>query len=296
MKTIDALTPGGSTPGESGIRLAYNVARNHFIKGGSNRVILATDGDFNVGLRTEDELNEMIAQQRESGIYLTCLGVGMGNYKDSKIQTLARRGNGNFAYIDNFREGEKVLMKEFTGTLYAVADDVYMDVEFNPQYVKDYRLIGYDNKVGAITDSLSRIEGGEIGSGQSLLTLFEISPEPSSRELPGTGIGGKFAEVRIDYKHSNDSTNCHFQQSGKWEVIPFEKIDRYYKFSASVALFGSLLRYSPYIRNISWNELIAWATESADQGDILQKEFLSIIQQAKTLYSKLKKRKKEREG
>ncbi len=174
LKTIDELTPGGSTPGESGIRIAYSVARNHFIKGGNNRVILATDGDFNVGLKSEKELDELISQQRESGIYLTCLGVGMGNYKDSKIQTLAKKGNGNFAYLDNFKEAEKVLMKEFTQTLYAVADDVYMDVEFNPEYVKEYRLIGYDNKVGALTDSLSVIEGGEIGSGQSVISVFEI--------------------------------------------------------------------------------------------------------------------------
>jgi Ca-activated chloride channel homolog len=136
LKAIDELEPGGSTPGESGIRMAYNVARNHFIEGGNNRVILATDGDFNVGLKTEAELDELISRQRESGVYLTCLGVGMGNYKDSKIQTLAKKGNGNFAYLDNFREAEKVLLKEFTQTLYAVADNVYMNVLFNPEYVK----------------------------------------------------------------------------------------------------------------------------------------------------------------
>src|SRR5205085_3146118 len=113
LKTIDSLQPGGSTPGESGIKLAYSVARNRFIKGGNNRIILATDGDFNVGLKTEDELEEMIIQKRESGIYLTCLGIGMGNYKDSKIQTLAQKGNGNFAYIDSYAEAEKILLREF---------------------------------------------------------------------------------------------------------------------------------------------------------------------------------------
>ena len=177
IKAIDNLVAGGSTPGESGIKMAYSLAKNHFIKGGNNRVILATDGDFNVGLKTEDELNDLISQQRQSGIYLTCLGVGMGNYKDSKIQTLAQKGNGNFAYIDNFSEAEKVLMKEFTQTLYAVADDVYMNVEFNPDYVKEYRLIGFDNKVGALNDTLAMVEGGEIGSGYSMMGLFEIVPE-----------------------------------------------------------------------------------------------------------------------
>ncbi|HRF23412.1 MAG TPA: DUF3520 domain-containing protein, partial [Chitinophagaceae bacterium] len=165
FKAIDELEPGGATPGESGIKLAYSVARNHFIKGGNNRVILATDGDFNVGLKTENELDSLITAQKESGIYLTCLGVGMGNYKDSKIQTLAQNGNGNFSYLDSYNEAEKVLLKEFTQTLYSVADGVYMNVEFNPEYVKEYRLIGFDNKVGALRDTLSMVEGGEIGSG-----------------------------------------------------------------------------------------------------------------------------------
>ncbi len=150
---------------------------SHFLKNGNNRVILATDGDFNVGLHKEEELEEMISRQRQSGIYLTCLGVGMGNYKDSKIQSLARKGNGNFAISIIYREAEKVLMKEFSQTLYAVADDVYMNVEFNPDYVKEYRLIGFDNKVGALKDSLSVIEGGEVGSGQSMMAVFEIVPD-----------------------------------------------------------------------------------------------------------------------
>jgi len=291
LKTIDELVAGGSTPGESGIRLAYNVARNHFIKGGTNRVILATDGDFNVGLKSDNELDELISQQRESGIYLTCLGVGMGNYKDSKIQTLARKGNGNFAYLDNFKEAEKVLMKEFTGTLYAVADDVYMDVEFNPQYVKDYRLIGYDNKVGALADSLSVIEGGEIGSGQSLLSVFEITPEQSNNEVVANLTGGRFADIKLDYKHSNDSTNCHYTYTSRRDLIPFDKLDRSYRFSASVIMFGSLLRFSPTVKNLNWNDMVAWAVSTADEKDIVQREFIEIVQQAKTLYSKTKKKK-----
>jgi Ca-activated chloride channel homolog len=293
LKTIDALVAGGSTPGESGIRLAYSVARNHYIKGGTNRVILATDGDFNVGLKSESELEELISLQRESGIYLTCLGVGMGNYKDSKIQTLARKGNGNFAYIDNFKEAEKVLMKEFTGTLYAVADDVYMDVEFNPQYVKEYRLIGYDNKVGALTDSLSVIEGGEVGSGQSLLSVFEITPAQTNKEAIPFMAGGRFADIKLDYKHSNDSTNCHYIYPSRWDVIPYEQLDKTYRFSASVIMFGSMLRSSSYVKHLSWNDMVTSATATADESDINQKEFIDIVQQAKVLYSKTKKKKKE---
>lgn len=291
LKTIDELTPGGSTPGESGIRLAYNVARNHFIKNGNNRVILATDGDFNVGLKSETELDELISLHKESGVYLTCLGVGMGNYKDSKIQTLAKRGNGNFAYLDNFKEAEKVLMQEFTQTLYAVADDVYMNVEFNPQYVKDYRLIGYDNKVGALTDSLSIIEGGEIGSGQSLISIFEVVPKEPGQEAGSNAAGARFAEIRLQYKLPDDTTNHLFRQVSHLDFVPFDRVEKSYTFSAAVAMFGSMLRYSPFIKNITWNDIASLAAASSDNKDILQQEFVNIIQLAKTMYTKTKKKK-----
>lgn len=293
LKTIDELTPGGSTPGESGIKLAYYVARKHFIKGGNNRVILATDGDFNVGLKTEEELDELISRQRESGIYLTCLGVGMGNYKDSKIQTLAKRGNGNFAYLDNFREAEKVLMKEFTQTLYSVADDVYMDVEFNPEYVKEYRLIGYDNKVGALSDSAAVIEGGEIGSGQSLISVFEIVPQDGA--AMSASAENKFAEVKVQYRKTNKDDPGKFSYASKPEITPFNKLANCYRFTATVAMFGSMLRSSQYIKNMTWNDMATWATTTIDQSDILQKEFANIVQLAKTLYTAKKKKKNNKD-
>lgn len=288
LKTIDELIAGGNTPGESGIRLAYNVARNHFINGGNNRVILATDGDFNVGVKSETELDELITQQRESGIYLTCLGVGMGNYKDSKIQTLAKKGNGNFAYLDNFKEAEKVLMKEFTQTLYSVADDVYMDVQFDPAYVKEYRLIGYDNKVGALTDSLSIIEGGEIGSGQSLISVFEIV---LNKEVTNATSGNDFAEIRVQYKNPHESVNRQFKHISKLNLIAFDNAEPSYRFSAAVIMFGSMLRYSPFTKNLTWNDIVLRATASADSKDLLQQEFVTLVQQAKALYSKTKKKK-----
>lgn len=291
LRAIDELTPGGSTPGESGIKIAYTVARYHFIKGGNNRVILATDGDFNVGLKTEDELNELISQHRESGVYLTCLGVGMGNYKDSKIQTLARKGNGNFAYLDNFSEAEKVLMKEFTQTLYAVADDVYMNVEFNPDLVKEYRLIGFDNKVGAINDSLATIEGGEIGSGYSMMGIFEIEPaSPNHSPSPE-----RFATIRLRYKYPNDTTSRRFSYNSSYNYKGFDSLQKFYRFSASVAMFGSLLRNSSFTRTIDWNTLLLQATASADMNDLLQKEFVMLVAQAKELYAKGKKKKKKKE-
>jgi len=285
---IDELTPGGSTPGESGINLAYTIAKKHFIKGGNNRVILATDGDFNVGLKTDEELDELISRNRESGIYLTCLGVGMGNYKDSKIQTLARKGNGNFSYLDNYIEAQKVLMKEFSQTLYAVADDAYMNVEFNPNYVKSYRLLGFDNKMGALKDSLATMEGGEIGSGFSMMGIFEIE----RTELLDTIIVEKFAQIKLHYKLPNDTTSRSFSYKSLVNYEEYSEIPKSYRFATSIATFGSLLRFSPFTRAISWNNVLVMAQESADNSDKLQAEFVALVEQAKTLYSKGKKKKK----
>jgi Ca-activated chloride channel family protein len=293
LQAIDELEPGGSTPGESGIRLAYSVARNHFIPKGNNRVILATDGDFNVGMRTEEDLDELISQHRESGIYLTCLGVGMGNYKDSKIQTLAKKGNGNFAYLDNYREAEKVLLKEFTQTLYAVADDVYMNVRFNPDYVSEYRLIGFDNRVGALKDSLSVIEGGEIGSGHSMVAVFEVIPTQYNHSLIENHTTGSsdFADIRIQYQLPNDTVHRVANTACKFQFIPFAELDKCYQFSAAVILFGSILKESPFTKNVGWNEVMNLATQSSSSTDQLQMEFTNLVQQARTLYSRNKKRK-----
>ncbi len=292
LKAIDELTPGGTTPGESGVKLAYSVAKNHFIKGGNNRVILATDGDFNVGMKTETELDELISQHRESGIYLTCLGVGMGNYKDSKIQTLAKKGNGNFAYLDNFKEAEKVLLKEFTQTLYTVADDVYMNVEFNAEYVKEYRLIGFDNKVGALRDTMSVIEGGEIGSGHSMLALFEITPTNACTDAIADEIKTeKFADIKLQYRYPNNVNLFNLNHECKLNFIPSKELDKNFHFSAAVAMFGSVLRSSSFTKNVGWNEIIALAESSSTADDLLQKEFIALVQQAKLLYSKVKKKK-----
>ena len=292
LKAIDEMEPGGNTPGESGIKLAYSVARNHFIKNGNNRVILATDGDFNVGLRTEDELDSLISKHQKSGIYLTCLGVGMGNYKDSKIQTLSKKGNGNFAYLDNFKEAEKVLMEEFTKTLYAVADNVYMNVDFNPEYVKEYRLIGFDNKVGALRDSLSVIEGGEIGSGHSMLALFEIVPtEINKGAIKDHYENGKLANIRLEYQLPGQSENLNDDFACKFNYQPFNKLSKACQFSAAVAMFGSVLRNSPFTRNVDWDQILTLAQNSSGSENSLQTEFIQLVQEAKNLYEKVKKRK-----
>ncbi|RYF85629.1 MAG: DUF3520 domain-containing protein, partial [Chitinophagaceae bacterium] len=222
ITAIDEITPGGSTPGASGVLLAYGLAKRHFIVGGNNRVILATDGDFNVGLKTEGELDELISRNKESGIYLTCLGVGMGNYKDSKIQTLARKGDGNFSYLDNFNEAQKVLMKEFTQTLYSVADDAYLNIEFNPKYVKEYRLLGFDNKVGALYDTTALVEGGEIGSGYSMTGIFEISPEVADSNATAQNL----ASIKLNYKNPGDTVKHVFAYESMYNFKEFNEIDK----------------------------------------------------------------------
>ena len=290
LTAIDELIPGGSTPGESGINLAYRVAKSHFIIGGNNRVILATDGDFNVGVRSEEELDKLISRNSESGIYLTCLGVGMGNYKDSKIQTLARKGNGNFSYFDNFNEAEKVLMKEFTQTLYTVADDAYMNVEFSPKYVRGYRLLGFDNKVGALNDTLAVMEGGEIGSGYAMIGIFEIEPEKTDSNAI---VDENFAQIKLHYRKPGNTGSHVYTYPSPLNFKDFSKIDKSYRFSAAVALFGSMLRVSSFTKDVNWNDVLLLASASANPNDLLQKEFVSLVEHAKVLYSKGKKKRGE---
>jgi Ca-activated chloride channel family protein len=283
---IDSLQPGGSTPGESGIKLAYSLAKAHYIKGGNNRVILATDGDFNVGLRKEEELEEMIMKQRNEGIYLTCLGVGMGNYKDSKIQLLAQRGNGNFAYLDNYAEVEKVLLKEFMQTLYTVADDAFMTVKFNPQYVKEYRLIGFENKAGAIKDTSAYLEGGEVGSAYSMQVVFEIVPvKPLQKQLIDP------VQFTLRYKTTSSPAQCQMTEQPQLSFTPFNQLSKSQQFACTVVWFGSLLRMSKYVKSNTWNDLISLSKSSADLSNFSQMEFASLVEQAKKLYGK--KRKKE---
>lgn len=296
IKTIDSLQPGGATPGESGIKLAYSVAKRHFIKNGNNRIILATDGDFNVGMKTDQELDDLITVQRQNGIYLTCLGIGMGNYKDSKIQTLAKKGHGNFAYIDSYAEAEKVLLTEYMQTLYTVADDAYLDVQFDPEYVKEYRVIGFDNKVGAIKDVQSTIEGGDIGSGYSSLIAFEITPTDKTRWMGENKYPFQPVTFDLRYRVPLDTTHTlHLNESPEIYYASFSDVPKYYQFASSVIMFGSLLRKSRFVKDISWNEIANIANASAAPDNYSQKEFLTLIQSAKTIYGK-KSRKGKKTG
>ena len=290
LESIAQLEAGGATPGESGIRAAYRLAKSTFIKGGTNRVILATDGDFNVGEQSEAELNSLINSYRSSDIYLTCLGVGMGNYKDSKLEVLANRGKGNFAYLDNEKEAEKVLMEEFAQTVYAVAKEAYIEIRFDPEIVKSYRLIGFDNKLIALQDSTNEIQGGEIGSGHSLMSLIEIDPEELETEV--SVRPASFAKLWMHYQLPEENTNRVEEFDLPNVFKPFNDLPNYYRFSASVALFGGLLRKSVYTQKTSWDELALIAKASYDPNDVSQTEYLELIDKAKKLYHKEKKKKK----
>ena len=289
IKAIEELTPGGSTPGEAAIKTAYALAKSTFNKAGNNRIILATDGDFNVGQANEKELEEMIAKERQSGIYLTCLGVGMGNYKDSKIEALARNGNGNFAYIDDIREAEKVLVTEFTQTLYTVANDVYINVQFNPDLVNEYRLIGYDNKKGISDDIPTELEGGEIGSGNGITAIFELVPAPDNE---ATNLSDKgVATVTLNYRKPEEVLPEKFTYICPQNFKPIKDICGELRFASAVTMFGLILRQSKYLSHADISNVTIIAGEALNPQDYLQNEFLGLVEKAKKLYSKKEKRK-----
>jgi Ca-activated chloride channel family protein len=290
LKAIEELTPGGSTPGEAAIKTAYSIAKSTFNKNGNNRIILATDGDFNVGQVDEKELEEMITKERQSGIYLTCLGVGMGNYKDSKIEALARNGNGNFAYIDDIKEAEKVLVTEFTQTLYTVANDVFLNVEFNPDQVKEYRLIGYDNKKGVAADTSISLEGGEIGSGNSITAVFEIEPqsyEQDDEQLLKNGV----ATLTLNYRLPDEILPKKSVHVCPHNFKELKEVCSDLQFASAVTLFGLILRQSKYIARAEMSDVERIAREAVNRDNYLQGEFLTLVEKAQKLYPKKKKKK-----
>lgn len=292
LEAIEDLAPGGATPGEAGIRAAYRVAKSQLIRGGNNRVILATDGDFNEGETSEEELEKLVMKYKDWGVYLTCLGVGMGNYKDSKLEALAKKGNGNFAYLDNAMEAEKVLVREFTQTVYAVADDAYLNIDFNPGLVKNYRLIGFDNKEKVLSDTLSQLQGGEVGSGHSLLALFEVVPVDADSVR---GNADRLARVVLNYRLPNDHVARASYYECPSQITPFEKLQPCYRFASSIALFGGLLKKSRFIRQADWKDAILMAEHASDPGDGMQQEFIALIEKARRIYGKSHKRRHEQE-
>lgn len=293
IKSIEELTASGDTPGEAAIMAAYKLAERTFIKDGNNRVILATDGDFNVGVSSEKALDDLITKERQTGVYLTCLGVGMGNFKDSKLETLAKRGNGNFAYIDDIHEAEKVLVKELTQTFYAVAEDVFMNIQFNPKYVKQYRLIGFDNKRDAVSDSTIDLEGGEIGSGNSVLAIFEIIPATDNSFSPDNSNLDGIATVNMRYELCNDTVHRQLIKTCPANFVEFKNIDKELQFAAAVTMFALKLKQSKYIKNADWLDIETIAAQSYDNNSFLQAQFLELVNKAKKIYSTKKKKRNE---
>lgn len=296
---IDQLNAGGSTAGGEGIQLAYKIAEKNFKKNGNNRIILATDGDFNVGLSSDDELVNLIEEKRKRGIFLTVLGYGMGNYKDGKLQQLADKGNGNHAYIDNVNEARKVLVNEFGGTLFTIAKDVKLQIEFNPQKVQSYRLIGYENRMIQNEDfNNDKKDAGELGSGHTVTALYEIIP---------VGVKDKFTTKVDDLKYQDKPiTNNNYtdelltikfrykepkSEVSKLIVHPvldnntsLESTSDNFRFSAAVAEFGLLLRNSSFKENATYSQTIQLAKESKENDeDGYKAEFLQLVQSASAL-------------
>ena len=292
-KAIEELTASGDTPGEAAIRSAYKLAEKTFIKGGNNRIILATDGDFNIGQTTEKELEELIVKERQSGVFLTCLGVGMGNYKDSKIEVLAKKGNGNFAYLDDVREAEKVLVTEFSQTLYSIANDVYISIKFNPAIVKEYRLIGYDNKRNVLGEKGEELEGGEIGAGTGNTAIFEIVPTTIDSIQ---SIHSNLANLELHFRLPTDTAEQIVNYNCLQNYVAFNNICNNLKFASAVAMCGLKLRESQYFPDVDWDTIKDIAQSSLKTGDYLQNEFVGLIDKCKVIYNdkKRKKRKKDR--
>ncbi|HEY5951939.1 MAG TPA: von Willebrand factor type A domain-containing protein [Kofleriaceae bacterium] len=265
-QAIAGLEAGGSTNGAAGIKLAYDIAQKNFIKGGINRVILATDGDFNVGVTSEGDLTRLIEDKREHGVFLTVLGFGMGNLKDSTMEKLADRGNGNYAYIDTIEEARKVLVKEAGATLVTVAKDVKLQVEFNPQNVAGYRLIGYENRLMRDEDfNDDKKDAGDIGAGHSVTALYEIVPAgiavPGGKvdklkyQTKAAATGGNANElmtVKVRYKAPDGNQSKLLSQPVKSEKTELAKTTNDFRWAAAVAGFGMMLRESKDRGNLSW--------------------------------------------
>ncbi|MGN6532074.1 MAG: YfbK domain-containing protein [Ginsengibacter sp.] len=287
-KAIEELNASGDTPGEAAIRMAYKLAESTFIKNGNNRIILATDGDFNIGQKSEEDLQNLISKEKQTGVYLTCLGVGMGNYKDSKIEVLAKKGNGNFAYIDDIREAEKVLVTEFTQTLYSIASNVYIHAKFNPDLINQYRLIGYDNKKSILSQNNFELEGGEIGSASGNTVIFEIIP---SAKDSLSGKPGNIADFVVHYRLTKDTLEHITEYMCPENYKRFDSINKDLQFATAVAMFGLKLRESKYFpADMEWNVIKNIAVASSTPDNFLEAEFIGLVDKAREIYTDKKRK------
>ncbi|MEZ4721045.1 MAG: VWA domain-containing protein [Flavobacteriales bacterium] len=296
-QAIDNLNAGGSTAGGAGIQLAYKVAADYQIKDGNNRVVLATDGDFNVGAASDADMEKLIVSKRDQGVFLTVLGFGMGNYKDSKMEVLADKGNGNYAYIDNITEAKKTLVNEFGGTMFAVAKDVKIQVEFNPANVAEYRLIGYENRMLNKEDfNNDKKDAGEMGVGHVVTALYEIVPVGASsnrvdplkyqKQVEPTKqvLTDELATVKLRYKEPDGDKSKLMSEIVKKSDKAISNASENLRWSASVAQFGMLLRDSEHIGEATYASVIKLA-EGATGKDVegYRRECVQLMKSAELL-------------
>ncbi|MGE8428518.1 MAG: YfbK domain-containing protein [Sphingobacterium sp.] len=297
---IEELEAGGSTAGAAGIKKAYEIAKQQFIKGGNNRIILASDGDFNVGESSDESMEELIAKESKSGVFLTVLGYGMGNLKDSKMEILADKGHGNYAYIDNISEARKAMVTEFGGTLFTVAKDVKIQVEFNPSYVQAYRLVGYENRLLEAEDfNDDQKMGGDMGVGHVVTALYEIVPVGVESEMVGTvdplkyqqqadqAAGRRNAElatVKFRYKEPEGEKSKLQQKVVGTAVTELNRVSEDLQFAAAVAELGLLLRDSDFKQKANFDQLIARAKASKGKDEEgYRAEFIRMAENARDL-------------
>lgn len=297
---LENLQAGGSTAGGEGIKLAYKIANENLIKGGNNRVVLASDGDFNVGVSSEAELKALIEEKRNSGVFLSVLGFGMGNYKDNKMETLADKGNGNYAYIDNLQEAQKVFVHEFGGTMFTVAKDVKLQLEFNPKFVKAYRLIGYENRMLRNEDfNDDKKDAGEMGSGHTVTALYEIVPVgvesaylknidelkyQTENGLSAAAESNEVLTVKLRYKSPDENKSKLMEKVITDQQTSFDKTSENFRFAVAVAEFGLILRQSEFKGMANYEQVIDLAKNakgSDEEG--YRAEFIKLVKTTKML-------------
>ena len=298
LAALEKLQAGGSTAGGAGIQLAYKTAKENFIDGGNNRVILATDGDFNVGISSTSELVRFIEEKRDDGIFLTVLGFGGGNYKDHRLQELADRGNGNHAYIDNILEAKKVLVSEISSTLYTIAKDVKIQVEFNPAKIQSYRLLGYENRRLQNEDfEDDKKDAGEIGAGHTVTALYEVVPANSENKQPSldlkyqetkiknaANVSDEILTVKIRYKKPDGKKSIEFSEVLHGEPIESNHASTNFRFSACVAEFAMILRDSEFKGESNLEHVLAMANLAKGDDDFgYRAEFIGLVERTRML-------------
>jgi Ca-activated chloride channel family protein len=299
LEAIDDLQAGGTTAGGAGIKLAYQIAEENFIEDGNNRVILATDGDFNTGVSSDAEMVRLIEEKRESGVFITALGFGYGNYKDSKLEKIADHGNGHYAYIDDIAEARKVLGNELGATLYTIAKDVKIQVEFNPAKVKSYRLIGYENRMLKKKDfDDDTKDAGEIGAGHSVTALYEVVPADQKRvankdhktRYMTVSVDSEAFEtdeiltVRFRYKAPDGDTSKEITQTLADRAEQFDEASEDFRFAAAVAQFGMLLRDSEFKGESSYSDVLSIAKSATGEDDHgYRHEFVRLVEMCREI-------------